>query len=146
VAEGTLEPVEYSDWAAPIVAVLKPDKKTIPICGDFHTTVNPASKLYRYPIPIPYPISERKNIFHCRSEASLSADEAGCSDSEIPSHQHTLGPIQVNAAPGIFQHAMEQMLRGVVVYMDDILLTGPTEAEHLRLLEEVLKRLAGAEF
>ena len=33
---------------------------------------------------------------------------------------------------------------GVVVYMGDILVTGPTEAEHLRSLEEVLKRLAKA--
>ena len=42
---------------------------------------------------------------------------------------------------------MELMLRdipGVVVYIDDILVTGPTEAEHLRSLEEVLKRLAKA--
>ena len=42
---------------------------------------------------------------------------------------------------------MELMLRdipGVVVYIDDILVTGPTEAEHLRSLEEVLKHLAKA--
>ena len=51
VAEGTLEPVEYSDWAVPIVAVWKPDKKTVRICGDFYTTINPVSKLHRYPIP-----------------------------------------------------------------------------------------------
>ena len=34
VEEGTLEPVEHSKWAAPIVAVLKPDKKRVRICGD----------------------------------------------------------------------------------------------------------------
>lgn len=48
VAQGTLEPVEYSDWAAPIVAVVKSDKKSVWICGDFKVTVNPVSKL---PIP-----------------------------------------------------------------------------------------------
>lgn len=39
---------------------------------------------------------------------------------------------------------MEQLLHGVVVYIDDISITGPTEVEHLRSLEEVLKRLAKA--
>lgn len=65
VVEGTLEPVEYSDWAAPIVAVLKADKKTIRICGDFRTTVNPVSKLHRYPIPrVEDLFAGRKDIFH----------------------------------------------------------------------------------
>ena len=48
---GTLELVEISEWAAPIVAVLKRDKKSVRICGDFSVTVNPVSKLDRYPIP-----------------------------------------------------------------------------------------------
>ena len=43
VAEGILEPIEYSDWAAPIVAVVKSDKKSVRICGDFRTTVNAVS-------------------------------------------------------------------------------------------------------
>ena len=51
VVEGTLEPVEYSDWMAPIVAVIKSERKSIRICGDFKVTINPVSKLNRYPIP-----------------------------------------------------------------------------------------------
>ena len=49
--EGTLEPVEVSAWAAPIVPVLKSDKTSVRICGDFRVTVNPVSKLDTYPIP-----------------------------------------------------------------------------------------------
>ena len=45
VEEGTLEPVEHS-WASPIVAVIKLDKENVR-----KQTVNPASKLDRYPIP-----------------------------------------------------------------------------------------------
>ena len=51
MSEGTLEPVQFSEWAAPIVPVLKKDKQSICICGDFRRTVNPVSKLDRYPIP-----------------------------------------------------------------------------------------------
>ena len=50
VKEGTLEPVDHSNWAAPIVSVLKPDNKRVCICGDFRVTINPVSKLNRYPI------------------------------------------------------------------------------------------------
>lgn len=49
--EGIIEPVPFADWAAPIVPVLKADKESIRICGDFKQTVNTASKLDRYPIP-----------------------------------------------------------------------------------------------
>ena len=50
VAEGTLEPVQFSDWASPIVPVLKADKSSVRICGDFKQTINPVSKLDRYPM------------------------------------------------------------------------------------------------
>ena len=50
VSEGTLESVDYAEWAAPIVAVVKSDRKSVRICGDFRMTVNPVSKLNRYPI------------------------------------------------------------------------------------------------
>lgn len=39
--EGTIEPVQFFDWAAPIVPVLKSDG-TIKICGDYKVTVNQA--------------------------------------------------------------------------------------------------------
>lgn len=49
--EGTLVPVQFSEWAAPIVVVLKGDKSSIRICEDFKQTVNRVSKLDKYPIP-----------------------------------------------------------------------------------------------
>ena len=51
------------------------------------------------------------------------------------------------SAPGIFQKAMEKLLHGisgVIVYIDDILVSNSTEADHLRSLEEVLERLQKA--
>ena len=33
VNEGTLEPVQFADWASPIVAILKNDRKSDWICG-----------------------------------------------------------------------------------------------------------------
>ena len=42
VGEGILKPVEFSEWAAPIVPVLKPDN-TIRLCGDYKVTVNQVS-------------------------------------------------------------------------------------------------------
>ena len=53
-------------------------------------------------------------------------------------------PFGISSAPRIFQRVIENVLKGipgVVAYIDDILLTGPTEEAHLQTLEEVLKRL-----
>ena len=43
-------PVQYSDWAAPVVPVMKADK-SVRLCDDYKLTVNQVAKLDRYPIP-----------------------------------------------------------------------------------------------
>ncbi|BHF78236.1 hypothetical protein SprV_0602134800 [Sparganum proliferum] len=45
-----IEPVQYSEWAAPIVPVLKSDG-SVRMCGDYKLTINSATKLNPYPLP-----------------------------------------------------------------------------------------------
>ena len=50
VASGVLEPIDHSEWAAPIVCVPKPNGE-IRVCGDFKVTVNPYLHVDQYPMP-----------------------------------------------------------------------------------------------
>ncbi len=47
-------------------------------------------------------------------------------------------PFGISSAPGIFQHSMENLLCGiprVIVYLDDILISGVSEEDHIHNLE-----------
>ena len=48
--EGVIRPVEFSQWAAPIVPVLQASGD-IRICGDYMVTINQAVKVDKYSIP-----------------------------------------------------------------------------------------------
>jgi len=158
IQEGILEPVQFANWAAPIVPVLKSDKASVRICGDFKLTVNQASKLDRYPIPRVEDLFAKlaggqvfTKLDMSQAYMQLLLEEESKQYVVINTHRglfkyHRL-PFGISSAPGIFQRTMESLLQGipnVVVYIDDILVTGATEQEHLKTLEEVLTRLERA--
>ena len=132
--ERTLEPVEISEWAAPNVAVLKSDKNSVQICKDFSVTINLMSKLDRYLI------LKVDDLF-----SQLSGGKYFTKLDVSNACQQV--PFGVSSAPGIFQRIIEGLLQeieGVVVYLDDSLITGSMESmeeKHLKTLDEVLSHL-----
>ena len=155
--EGIIKPVAYSEWAAPIVPVLKSDK-SVRICGDFKVTINPISKLIRYPIPkiedLLATLANGKSFTKLdmsRAYLQLELEEESKKYVVINTHKGLFCyywlPFGIASAPGIFQQAMEGLLQGIPgisIYLDDILITGATDSDHLKSLEEVLKRFLEA--
>lgn len=155
--EGTIEAVQFSEWAAPIVPIVKEDS-SIRICGDYKVTVNAVSKLDNYPIPKIEDLyatlsggSEFTKLDLSQAYQQLELDEDSKQYVTINTHKglyrYNRLPFGVSSAPGIFQRTMENLIQGichVVVRVDDILVTGRTRSEHLENLGEVLRRITEA--
>jgi hypothetical protein len=155
--QGVIKPVQFSDWAAPIVPVLKKDG-SVRICGDYKLTVNRAAKLDTYPLPRIEDLFAslaggksftKLDLAHAYQQVPLDdkSKELVTINTQKGLFQYHRLPFGVASAPSIFQRTMENLLQGlphVSVYIDDILITGESEAEHLANLEEVLARLEAA--
>ena len=50
VKQGVIEPITFSEWAGPVVLVLKKDG-TVRICGAYKLSLNQASKVDSYALP-----------------------------------------------------------------------------------------------
>ena len=154
VSDGIIEPVQFADWASPIVPVLKADGHSVRICGDFKL-LNQACKLDKYPLP------KIEDLFvhvaggkaFTKLDLSQAYQQVSLAEESrkyvvINTHRglfrYNRMPFGVSSAPGVFQRVMENLLKDILVYLDDILITGETESEHLATLEEVLQRLAAA--
>lgn len=151
---GVIRKVDYSDWATPVVLVVKTGNKVC-LCGDFKVTLNPVLVVDQYPLPKPEDLFatlaggkvftklDRTNAYQ-----QLPLEEEPQKLCTINTHhglyQFTRMPFGVASAPAVFQKLMDNILQGlqrVVCYMDDILVTGRDDRDHLNNLEEVLKRL-----
>nr|XP_023660672.1 uncharacterized protein K02A2.6-like [Paramormyrops kingsleyae] len=152
--QGIIEPIKFSDWATPIVPILKPDH-SVRICGDYKLTVNLVSKLEQYPIPKLEDLFEKLAGGQKFSKLDLSHAYQQVTLDEASKQYVTLNtlkglfkvnrlPFGVSSSPAIFQRLMESLVAGmtnVAVYLDDILVTGRSDQEHLATLKEVLTRL-----
>ena len=151
---GVVERVSHSDWAAPIVPVPKPDG-TVRICGDYKVTVNSALDVDQYPLPRPADLMASLTGGQKFSKIDLTSayqqmilEEESRQYVTINTHRglyrFTRLPFGIASAPAIFQKAMDSVLQGVantICYIDDILVTGRSDQEHLKNLGEALSRL-----
>eukprot|EP00731_Ephydatia_muelleri_P003665 Em0001g3665a len=149
-----IEPVQFSEWAAPVVPVMKQDG-SIRICGDYKLTVNSASDIESYPLPriddllsslAGARVFTKLDLAHAYLQLAL--DEESKKLVTVSTHKglfrYNRLPFGVASAPAIFQRVIEGILSGihhVYAYMDDVLVANDTKAEHLSTLEEVLARL-----
>ena len=141
---GILEKVDYSLWAAPIVAVPKKDGK-IRICGDYKVTVNQSLEVDQYPLPKPDELfaslaggQKFTKLDLSQAYQQLLLDAESRQYVTINTHrglyQYTRLPFGIASAPAIFQKTMDTILQGlpnVFCYIDDILVTGPDDDTHL---------------
>ena len=154
---GVLEKVRYSERAAPIVPVVKPDK-SIRICGDYKVTVNSVLEVDQHPLPNPeqlfVELSEGEKFTKLdlsQAYQQILLDEGSREYVTINTHKGlyrpTRLPFGVASASAIFQSKIEQVLQGipmVVRRVDDILVSGKNDQDHLKNLNEVLSRLKQA--
>ena len=125
------------------------------LCGDYKVTVNPALEVDRYPLPKTEDLFATLAGGKCFTKIELThayqqmaLDKQSRELVAINTHKglycYTRLPFGVASAPAIFQKTMDTVLQGlpkVICYLDDILVTGSTEEEHLSNVEKVLQRL-----
>ncbi|XP_064463653.1 uncharacterized protein K02A2.6-like [Ornithodoros turicata] len=125
------------------------------VCGDFSVTVNPQIEIAQFPLPRPEELLATLNGGEKFTKLDLSEaylqmelDEEAKKILVINTHkglfQFNRMPFGIASAPAVFQRTMEQVIAGipsVPCYLDDIIVTGRNDKEHLETLVQVLSRL-----
>ncbi|XP_061570024.1 uncharacterized protein K02A2.6-like [Cololabis saira] len=152
--QGIISPVKFSEWATPIVPVVKKNGD-VRICGDFKVTINPALCVEKYPIPRIEDLFaslsggqqfSKLDLSHAYLQMVIEKNSRKCLTITTSKGLFIYNrlPFGVTSAPAIFQRAMDQVLQGlpnVHCYLDDILASGQDHFQTLPLLDAVLGRL-----
>uniref|UniRef100_A0A914X065 RNA-directed DNA polymerase n=1 Tax=Plectus sambesii TaxID=2011161 RepID=A0A914X065_9BILA len=131
---GVISQIDYSDWAAPVVIVAKPEDK-IRLCADFATGLNDAIDLHHYPLPRPEDLFHRLNgavmfskIDFSDAYLQVELDDKSKRLAVINTHkglfQYLRLPFGISSALAIFQQIMEKMLVGILgvgINLDDMI-------------------------
>ena len=149
--QGIIEKVEFAEWASPVVPVVK-SNGDIRLCGDYSGTINRHMISDVYPLPTLEDIVNKVGFGERFTKLDLSQafhqfelDDESKKYTTINTlnglYQYNRLVFGVPSATAICQRTMENILKdidGVVVRVDDILITGRTDTEHLHNLEIVI--------
>ena len=153
--EGVLTRSSRSEWGTPIVPIVKGNGQ-LRLCGDYKITVNPALLMDRYPLPKPQDIfaslagGQRYSKLDLRQAyLQCEVDEASKEVLTLNTHKGLYKMNRLNfgvsSAPSIWQQRMDQILQGLPYchcILDDIIVSGRNDTEHLQILDQVCQRLS----
>ena len=150
---------QFNDYGTPVVPVRKtklPGQESagIRVCGDYSVTVNSQLETHRQPLPLPEELMHKLgggygftkiDLADAYNQIPLSKESQ--KKLALSTHKGVLlqmRPFGISLAPDYFQEIMFQLtndLKGVAVYLDDILVSGATAEDHLQNLRVLLQRL-----
>ena len=160
ITKGVWKPVQFNDYGTPVVPIRKPQtsgnlKPKLRICGDYSVGINDQLEDHRHPMPLPEELMQKLGGGHGYTKIDLA--DAYNQIKLAPESQHRLAltthrgvllqqrlPFGIKSAPGYFQEIMENLtsdLPGVAVFLDDMLVSGKDDADHLSNLKKLLTRL-----
>ena len=151
---GVLSKVDWSEWASPIVPVVKRNG-AVRICGDFKVSINPQIQVDQYPLPrvedVFATLSGGKKFSKLdlrQAYLQMPVEEKSKEYLTVNTHKglyrYNRLAFGVASAPAVWQRTMDQVLAGipkVQCIIDDMIITGESNDEHLHVMELVLKRL-----
>ena len=126
---------------------------TVRVCGDYKVTISSYLDVNQYPLPRSEELFAALNggVQFTKLDLSdaylhIELDEESKKFVAINTHKrlYRMNRLPYGVAPAIFQQMMDQLLPKlprIVCFIDDILITGRDEKEHLSNLEAVLKTL-----
>ena len=155
--QGVIEKVTHpTSWLSPIVPVVKPESSPVEvrICCDYKF-LNRHLKREVFQIPtfeelvsklsgaVKFTKLDAKSGFY-QIPLTESSRDLTTFLTPFGRYRYKRLPMGINVAPEIFQRKMEELLKdlpGVTCYMDDIVVSGDSEAEHDANLKRVLDRI-----
>ena len=152
---GIVSKVQWSEWATPIVPVIKPNG-SVRLCGDFKATLNPQLKVDQHPPPRVEDVfatlaggQRFTKIDLKQAYLQMEMEEESKPLLTLTTHK---GLYQLNrlgfgvaSAPALWQQAIDRTLHGVprqACLLDDIIVTGRDDDEHLDNVESILGHLS----
>lgn len=159
VDSGMLRKIDFSEWGTPLVPVLKKNGD-LRICADYKITVNPHIKDFQFSLPLIEDLFAALNGGELFSKLDmrdaynqLELDESSQMLLAWSTQEGLYAPTRlifgISPACAIFQSIMSKTLQGcngVICFLDDILITGRSNEEHLQNLKGVFMKLRDAGF